>query len=621
MIDMADRYRFYKPDSSRILGEKVLEEARRMKFVKGESNALLTLGEYHRISGNYPEALQNLLKALELGRENGDSSVIGGAQTFIGISYISLAEYRTALNYLFAALEVNRRHPFKSITAFTLSNIGVAYLQLKMTDSAYNYQLQAWAIGKDIPLPAGIVFILRELGNVHNAMNNHDSAFYYYQMALSRIKGEILNAGRVYNSMALLHKELGNDDSALYYARVAMQGGIRSSQKIIILEASDLLTRYFIEHNLPDSALKYQQVSIALKDSLFGSTQLRKLQLMAVEEQRKLYEAEQRQQLVASEQQEYRNRVKLLGLLLALAAVLIIGIILFRNNRRKQAANELLANQKKEIEQTLTELRATQAQLVQSEKMASLGELTAGIAHEIQNPLNFVNNFSEVNTELLQEMDEELVRNNYNEARAIAKNVRENEAKILQHGKRADAIVKSMLQHSRSSSGVKEPSDLNALIDEYIRLSYHGLRAKDKNFTATIKTEFDNDLGLVNIIPQDMGRVVLNLINNAFYAVNDKRKRTTESYEPTVTVKTKQSGNNVYIYVRDNGDGIPRHLLDKIFQPFFTTKPAGQGTGLGLSLSYDIIKAHGGQIKIDSEENAGTEFILELPNNINSTKA
>jgi two-component system NtrC family sensor kinase len=251
--------------------------------------------------------------------------------------------------------------------------------------------------------------------------------------------------------------------------------------------------------------------------------------------------------------------------------------------------------------------------LIQSEKMASLGELTAGIAHEIQNPLNFVNNFSEVNSELIEEMKIELTTGHYEDAVEIGNSISENEKKINYHGKRADAIVKGMLQHSRSSSGIKESTDINNLADEYLRLAYHGLRAKDKSFNASMKTDFDEKVGKVDVIPQDMGRVILNLITNAFYAVSEKKTQLPNGYEPTVSVSTRKLDNIIELTVMDNGNGIPQKVVDKIFQPFFTTKPTGEGTGLGLSLSYDIIKAHGGQIKVETKENEGSKFIIHLP--------
>jgi signal transduction histidine kinase len=259
-------------------------------------------------------------------------------------------------------------------------------------------------------------------------------------------------------------------------------------------------------------------------------------------------------------------------------------------------------------------LQAAQQQLIQSEKMASLGELTAGIAHEIQNPLNFVNNFSEVCSELIDEMAEEIKKGNTEDAQAIAAEIKMSLEKITFHGKRAEGIVKSMLQHSRTSTGRKEPTDINALADEYLRLAYHGMRAKDKSFNAAMKTDFDESIGLVKIISQDIGRAVLNLITNAFYAVNEKKKLHPDKYEPTVTVTTKKTGDKVEIVVKDNGTGIPQKALDKIFQPFFTTKPTGQGTGLGLSLSYDIVtNSHGGELKVETRDGEYTCFSIILP--------
>jgi len=291
----------------------------------------------------------------------------------------------------------------------------------------------------------------------------------------------------------------------------------------------------------------------------------------------------------------------------------------FERTSEVVAKNKEIEKQRDQVTNTLEELRATQKQLIQSEKMASLGELTAGIAHEIQNPLNFVNNFSEVNTELIDEMKKEIDAGNIQQLKSIAADLEQNTAKITHHGKRADGIVKGMLQHSRRSSGQKELTDINNLADEYLRLSYHGLRAKDKSFNASIKTDFDQSIGTINIDPQDMGRALLNLFSNAFYAVSEKKAAlakasAAEVYEPTVLVSTKKLNGKIEIQIRDNGTGISQKITEKIFQPFFTTKPTGQGTGLGLSLSYDIItKEHDGQIKVDTKENEYTAFIIQLP--------
>jgi len=318
---------------------------------------------------------------------------------------------------------------------------------------------------------------------------------------------------------------------------------------------------------------------------------------------------------------------------------LVFAFFLYRNNIQKQKANIKLKEQKEEIQTTLEQLESTQSQLIQSEKMASLGELTAGIAHEIQNPLNFVNNFSEVSRELIGEMNTELEKGDINEAKDIGKDIEQNLVKINHHGKRAADIVKGMLQHSRTSSGQKEPTDINALADEYLRLAYHGLRAKDKSFNSDFKLELDELLPKIEVVPQDIGRVLLNLINNSFYAVDKKAKELTPQppeggtessvqYKPTVTITTSHSlsfgegrarpddtvvRGEIKISVKDNGPGISSSIKDKIFQPFFTTKPTGSGTGLGLSLSYDIVKAHGGAITVESTEQSGTEFIITIP--------
>jgi two-component system, NtrC family, sensor kinase len=290
---------------------------------------------------------------------------------------------------------------------------------------------------------------------------------------------------------------------------------------------------------------------------------------------------------------------------IATLLLILAGSIYYRFQSKKKA--------NKVLEKTLADLKSTQTQLIQSEKMASLGELTAGIAHEIQNPLNFVNNFSEVSGELVDEMNTELDKGDITEAKAIAADVKQNLEKINHHGRRAADIVKGMLQHSRTSSGQKEPTDINALCDEYLRLAYHGLRAKDKSFNAKFETSFDESIGKLNIIPQDIGRVFLNLINNAFYAADEKRKQLANEYQPVVSITTKKQERTVIISVVDNGNGIPETIQEKIFQPFFTTKPAGSGTGLGLSLSYDIIKAHGGELKVQSKEGQGSTFIIQLP--------
>jgi signal transduction histidine kinase len=328
-----------------------------------------------------------------------------------------------------------------------------------------------------------------------------------------------------------------------------------------------------------------------------------------------------RRQEVVTQQEAYQSKIRLFVLLGMGLLFLTIAILLYRNNKVKQKAYALLQSQmaetnqqKEKVEQTLLELKSTQAQLLQKEKMASLGELTAGIAHEIQNPLNFVNNFSAVNKELVTEAKQELSERNYKEVEVILCNLEQNEEKIAHHGKRADGIVKSMMEHSRGSGTEKQVTDLNALTEEYLKLAYHGYRAKDKAFSAGLKTQYDPSMGTVSVVPQEIGRVLLNLFNNAFYAVQEKKAKLNGTFEPTIIISTRKEGNNILITVKDNGIGMSQQVATKVFQPFFTTKPTGESTGLGLSLSYDIVtKGHGGNLFVQSKEGEGSEFVVELP--------
>jgi len=602
-------YRFSKPDSSIIFTKEALYLARQLKYERGESQALITLGENFRLEGDFPQALEDLFNALRISRNIGDKEMEGNSLDFIGIAYVDLGEYRQGLNYLYEAKKIEAKLPLRMIS-FSLSYIGQAYEKMNMPDSALFFQQQALffqqqgqTLGQDVPRSPLRSLILTHLGIIQDRLGNQTQALSYYRDVIHI--GDLLNLGTAQYLIAELFNTLNQPDSSLHYARLAFINSQRSFQKTWVLEASNLLTKLYKAKNMLDSAFHYQEITMAMKDSLFGLEKFQRLQLLTINEQQHQHEIIQRQKEIQQEKERFENKIKMLALLATIGVFLLVAIILYRNNRQKQKANAVL-------EKTLLNLKSTQAQLIQSEKMASLGELTAGIAHEIQNPLNFVNNFSEVNTELIAEMKQEIDKGNIDEVKAIANDIDENEQKIIHHGKRADAIVKGMLQHSRISTGQKEPTDINALADEYLRLSYHGLRAKDKTFNATLKTDFDSSIEKLKIVPQDIGRVLLNLFNNAFYAVTEKKKIEKDNYEPTVSVCTKKVDGKIEIHVKDNGNGIPQRVLDKIFQPFFTTKPTGQGTGLGLSLSYDIIKAHGGEIKVQAKEGEGAEFIVRL---------
>ena len=391
------------------------------------------------------------------------------------------------------------------------------------------------------------------------------------------------------------------------------------------------LTRFYQQHGQPAPAARYAVAALALADSLDtneGALHVARYEIEQAERAQSARIAGLRQAQLLAAARARRQRLLLGAVLVVLALIGGLGLVLWRGNRRQKMANAQLnqlntavtsqkhelQTQRDQLDASLTDLRATQAQLIQKEKMASLGELTAGIAHEIQNPLNFVNNFSEVSTELVQELKEAQAAGDAEEVTALAEDLGQNLGKIHHHGRRAAAIVKGMLEHSRTSTGERAPTDVNQLCEEYLRLAYQGLRAKDKTFNATLETDFAPGLPLVEAVGADVGRVLLNLFGNAFYAVQKRQQAGESGYKPTVRVSTKQVGEQVEIRVSDNGTGIPAEVQAKIFQPFFTTKPTGEGTGLGLSLSYDIItKAHGGTLAVETRPGQGTEFIITLP--------
>ena len=610
LTKVAGTYYFSNPDSSLAYSKKALAMARDLHFTRIIPQTLNNAGESLQLLGDYPASLKMQFEALEINRHIKDLAGEATSLGFIGFTFVEFGEYRQSLQYLMQANNINEQLSRKLLGALSLSITGNAYYLLNKQDSALYYQKQAFEKLKGLKhrnVPPTKSMILTGLGNIYAITGKKDSALQFYHEALlnSTLSNDRINISTIQKKIADVFYSTQLYDSSLYYAKQGYVSGRNIAQKLKILEASLLLVKLY-QNRKRDSAFFYQDIAIAMKDSLYGPQKFKQLQLLMLEEQ-------ERQQNITREREQFNNRIKFTALISALVVFGILAFILIRNNRQKQKANNLLKEQKNKIENTLLELKSTQSQLVQREKMASLGELTAGIAHEIQNPLNFVNNFSEVNRELLVEMKDEIDKGNLQEVKSIAKDVIDNEEKINHHGKRADAIVKGMLQHSRSSSGVKEPTDINALCDEYLRLSYHGLRAKDKSFNANFKTDFDESIEKINIIPQDIGRVILNLLTNAFYAVNEKKKQQPEGYEPTVSVSTKKVSDKVEVKVEDNGNGIPQKVLDKIFQPFFTTKPTGQGTGLGLSLSYDIIKAHGGELKVETKVGEGAEFIIHLP--------
>ncbi len=572
--------------------------------------------------GNYPKALELRLENLKLAEKDKDKFNMIWAIASLTNDYAAMDDYQHVLSYgkildsILHTLNIADTR-FDEGRWASAKIISTAYYKLGRLDSALPYAIKMTKINGISFSEGRMGYAQNTLADIYSAMGERERAFAYYRSALS--KGLDFLGASSNEGIARLFQKEGNIDSALIYARRALVFYQTQKQTVqswgennntYVAEISPLIAELYKDIGQMDSAYKYLKLSVTLKDSLYNTDKMRQFQTLSFNEAGRRQQLEQ-QSIEAKKQ--YDNKVRTYGFITIIVGALIFSFILYRNNKNKQRVNVQLQTQKKELETTLGELKTTQSQLIQSEKMASLGELTAGIAHEIQNPLNFVNNFSEVNTELIEEMKSELAAGHYEDAVEIGNSISENEKKINHHGKRADAIVKGMLQHSRSSGGMKESTDINNLADEYLRLAYHGLRAKDKSFNANMKTDFDKNVGKVDVIPQDIGRAILNLITNAFYAVTAKKKQLANGYEPTVSVSTRKLDNMIELTVMDNGNGIPQKVVDKIFQPFFTTKPTGEGTGLGLSLSYDIIKAHGGQIKAETKENEGSKFIINLP--------
>ena len=632
-------------DSSFYYAEKALQLAKKLKLRFEEAIAQDAMGYAIMNMGNYPGALQVILDAIEITEDpevEKEIDVVYSSELFkplgaklpatahslrlqhltnlyidLGLLYENLNDRQKQIIYQYKARELATQT--ECVGQLRIIDIVLArvYLAINKLDSAEFFAQSAYNTSIQTGRKDYLGSLLITLGRIKLSRGDTVLAEEHFRKSLVFSREQNYVRGIVAANLVLsdLSTRQNKKDSGLYYANSALLLSKQINAADLLLRSYKALNISYKSEGIKDSALKYQELIIKMNDSLFNTKQAQQFQSIDFNEVLRRREIE-------AAKKSFQNRLQSYGLLAGLLVFLLIAVFLWRSARQKQKSyalikeqNEQTDIQKNKVERTLEELKAAQAQLIQSEKMASLGELTAGIAHEIQNPLNFVNNFSDVNAELVDELKSELVTGNIQSAIELSDRIKDNEQKINHHGKRADDIVKGMLQHSRTSSGQKELTDINALCDEYLRLAFHGLRAKDKSFNARIEVNFDNSIGKINIVPQDIGRVLLNLFNNAFYAVMEKRKELNESYEPLVSVWTNKVDGKVEIHVKDNGVGISQKVVDKIFQPFFTTKPTGQGTGLGLSLSYDIIKAHGGEIKVETKEGDGSVFNIQIPLN------
>ncbi|GAB4025516.1 tetratricopeptide repeat-containing sensor histidine kinase [Spirosoma gilvum] len=624
---------YTNPDSAMNYGQQALSLARQLKFYRGESRASMGVGYLFRETGNLPKALEVNLKALRIAQDHQFQLEIAMCTQRIGGIYYDLKDYAKAIQYYKQSERIADVIHDESLIAVQQNNLGAAYLYANQLDSAEQYLQSAYHNSIRLKLDRHLSYIRRNLGMLHQQLGHNDRALSYYKQSAQYALqiNDLRNAAFAYNHISGFYLKLNQADSAVVYARKALaQAGSFTLQ---VLEASRLLAAAYKQKQDYRQALAYHELMLKTKEKLFGAGSIQAMQAIVANE-------EKRQREIEQAKAAYQTQIRQYGLLAGLAVVLLIAFIMYRTNRQQQKDNRLLRQQKEEIdhqrhkaETAFTELKVTQAQLIQKEKMASLGELTAGIAHEIQNPLNFVNNFSELSAELVSELTDELDLGDTQEAKVIAGNLSQNLQKITHHGQRASGIVKGMLEHSRTSSGQKELTDLNALAAEYLKLAYQGFRrsgdpAKDNQFNCELVTTFDPNLPNVEIAAQEIGRVLLNLYNNAFYAIGQRARGIGHGvdYQPTIWVSTllrpllagegrgERFDASIEIRVKDNGMGIPDSIKAKIFQPFFTTKPTGEGTGLGLSLSYDIVtKGHGGTLSVTTEPGAFTEFNILLP--------
>jgi two-component system NtrC family sensor kinase len=607
------------PDSGMTCVAKGLKLSQRIHYKHGELKMMTLKAIYLNRRGGLVESIKITFDVIPQATKTNDQRVLAQAYNNLGLCYQVLKNYHKSIDYYLLFIRVTESSHFYDYQVTAYNNTARVYFDIGNIDSASYYNNKAYATAIRTNTVRNIAYLIRNFGTIAESRGDHKKAIDYFRKSIIALKVKtnhyLLSEDNRRLAEAYLH--LKRTDSALYFAKGAYDEGKLDKDPELVMKASDMLTSIYSATGDYKNAWLYQQEKIVNSDSLFSREKSLQIQNLTFnEDQRRQRETEIRNA------QEARMRFYLLLGILGVF-VLIAGILLFANQQRKKAnrvlheRNEQIETQHKALEKTLSDLKTTQTQLIQSEKMASLGELTAGIAHEIQNPLNFVNNFSEVNTELIDEMEEEIDKGEMDEVKSIAQNIKENQQKISQHGKRADFIVKGMLQHSRTNAGEKQLTDMNVLCDEFLKLSFHGLRAKDKSFNAEMVTHFDPKLPKVNVLQQDMGRVMLNLFNNAFYAVNQKLKTAGTGYKPEVTVTTFTPPSGGWgVKVRDNGTGIPDAIKDKIMQPFFTTKPTGEGTGLGLSLTYDmVVKGHGGKLEMESTPGEYTQFTVSLPSN------
>ena len=561
---------------------------------------------------NLPKALEYQQKAMQLAVDANNPNLEASVTLNMANTYSTMGDTLKAEQMLMRTVDIAVKNQYKQIELYAYSNLATLHDISSMPEKTYIYALKAIPLGRQLGDLGITAANLAKAANAQAFLGHYDMAESLSKQAIALVDsvGHPTNVAEVYCGAGIVRFMQNKFSEAIPFFEKGLH--VMGDELVYDRAFGDSYKRLSIAYEKAGNyllALRNFKTGAQISDSMTRSQNIRKATELSMN-----YDFQKKEEIQAAEKarSEQLARTKQVALIIGLLLVLTLAIVLLNGYRNKQKANRLLEN-------AMADLQSAQAQLIQNEKMASLGELTAGIAHEIQNPLNFVNNFSELNREMITDLNGALQKGDMEEAMQIAGELESNEEKVMQHGKRAEAIVKNMLQHSRGAAGHRESVNLNSLADEYIKLALNGQRSKDKGSNATVETNFDKNIGNVSIIPSEIGRVLLNLLNNAFYAVNSKNFETApEDFAAKIWVSTKVARyaagkTGIEIKVKDNGPGIPASNLNKIFQPFFTTKPTGQGTGLGLSLSYDIVKAHGGELIAESREGEGSEFTIRLP--------
>ena len=618
-------------EKSKVIAERLADKAYLM-------NVYSNLGISYNMQSNRPQALQYQQKSLTIAESLHKVTGQAYALTNIAIIYTEMGDLKGSEQAFNKSIRLAKQEGLNNVELYAYSNLVDVYTKMHNTQKAYETAIKAATLAKEIGDEGIQATALSQAATNQANQKKFGLAEQLARQAMTIADSshQPLNIHQAYTAMGYILKQQDRCGQAIpFYEKgfsVLKDADLYSAQTG---EAYGQLSTCYEQMGNYRLALSSFRTSAAITDSVRGKENVQKATELTM-----TYKFDQQQQAVQAEQQKQNAlaQARQLALLAGMGFMLVIAAVSFYAYRTKRKANaslqeqkevlqlqkeellrqkEELQQQKEELQHTLTKLQTTQTQLIQSEKMASLGELTAGIAHEIQNPLNFVNNFSALSTDLLNEIKEERKKKEERDEELeeeILGDLTGNLAKINHHGGRAASIVKSMLEHSRTSTGEKQLVDLNVLTDEYLRLSFHGLKAKNPDFSCDLVTDFDHSLNKFEVIPQELGRVLLNLFNNAFYAVRQKQQAGVADYLPRVTLSTAQRGKQIEIRVLDNGTGIPQTVLSKIFQPFFTTKPTGQGTGLGLSLSYDIItKGLGGTLTATTQPGEFAEFVITLP--------